>query len=105
MPRSFDISADLEASVDDVHRALSEPEYWRDRLINSAVNEYELESMRVEDGIIEVAMLQVIYSKNLPALVTQLHRGDLELRRTETWGPVVDGTAAGSLTAAIAGAP
>jgi hypothetical protein len=105
MPRSFDVSADYEASVEDVHRALREPEYWRARLINSAVDDFEVESMRVEDGTIEVAMLQVMFTKNLPALVTQLHRGDLRFRRTETWGPIIDGTAKASLGGSIAGAP
>jgi hypothetical protein len=105
MPRSFDVSADYEGSVEDVHRALREPEYWRARLVNSAVDDFELESMRVEDCAIEVAMLQVMFSKNLPALVTQLHRGDLRFTRTETWGPVTDGAVQATLGGSIANAP
>ena len=47
----------------------------------------------------------MIHSKNLPGLITQLHRGDLSMRREETWGPVTDGIATASLAGEIVGAP
>ena len=47
------------------------------------------------DGTIEVVTLQVIHSHKLPGLITQLHRGDLRIRREETWGPVTGGAATG----------
>ena len=69
-----------------------------------------LESMRVggesgNDGTIEVVTLQVMRSHNLPAMVTQLHRGDLCVRREETWGPVTDGTATACIAGSIVDAP
>jgi Protein of unknown function (DUF2505) len=110
MPRSFDTSADYDGSVEVLHRAFSDADYWRARLTDSGGDETRLESMRVggepgHDNTIEVAMLQVVHSKNLPALVTQLHRGDLHIRRTESWGPIIDGTATASLGVSITDAP
>ena len=46
-----------------------------------------------DDGTVEVVTLQVMHSHKLPAMVTQLHRGDLRIRREEIWGPVAGGAA------------
>jgi hypothetical protein len=110
MPRSFDMSAEYQGNVEDVYRAFTEADYWRARLTDSAVDEAKLESILVggesgNDGTIEVATLQVMRSANLPGLVTQLHRGDLCVRRVETWSPVTDGIATASLGGSIESAP
>jgi hypothetical protein len=110
MPRSFDMSADYDGGVEEVHRAFSERDYWLGRLQNSAVDESKLESMRVggesgNDGTIDVVTLQVVHSQNLPGLITQLHRGDLRVRREEKWGPTSDGVATASWAGSILDAP
>ena len=110
MPRSFDLSADYDGSVDNVHRAFTDASYWRARLAKSGVDAATLESMRVggesgSEDIVEVVTLQVIQSHKLPGMVTQLHRGDLCIRREETWGPVTDGAAKGSVVGSIVDAP
>lgn len=110
MPRSFDLSADYEGSVEKLHRAFRDEQYWRARLADIPVDEARLESIRVDgdsghDGTVEVVTLQVVRSHNLPALVTQLHRGDLCIRRQESWGPVTDGCATASIEGSILGAP
>jgi hypothetical protein len=110
MPRSFDMSADYEGSVEEVHRAFSERDYWLARLEYSAVDESKLESMRVggesgDDGTIDVVTLQVMHRHNLPGVVTQVHRGDLCIRREEYWRPITDGAATASLAGSIVGAP
>jgi hypothetical protein len=110
MPRSFDMTAEYQGSVEDVYRAFADKHYWLARLADSGVDEAALESMRVggrsgNDGIIEVVTLQVIHSHKLPGLITQLHRGDLAVRREETWGPITDGTARAALAGEIVGAP
>ncbi|OIN80299.1 DUF2505 domain-containing protein [Mycobacterium malmoense] len=110
MPRSFDLSADYDGSVEEVHRVFREEDYWRARLADIPVDEARLESLRVggesgDDDTIEVVTLQVVRSHNLPALVTQLHRGDLAIRRAETWGPVADGAATASIAGSIVDAP
>src|SRR4030088_1611493 len=81
MPRSFDISADYEGNVESVLRQYSDEDYWMARLAASGVDEAKLESLRVggesgNDGTIDVVTLQVIRSDKMPALLTQIHRGD-----------------------------
>ncbi len=113
MPRLFDLSADYEESVEEVHRAFLEEQYWQARLADIPVDEARLELIRVggdsgdtgTKGTIEVVTLQMVRSHNLHAVVKQLHRGDLCVRRTETWGPVVGGTATASIAGAIVDTP
>lgn len=106
MPRSFDLSADYDGSVDDVHHAFTDANYWRARLAGSGVDVATLESLRVGDeDTVEVITLQVIRSDKLPGMVTQLHSGDLRIRREETWGPVTGGAATGSVAGSIVDAP
>jgi hypothetical protein len=110
MPRSFDLSADYKDSVEGVHRAFREEEYWRARLADIPVDDARLELLRVggesgTDGAIDVITLQVVHSQHLPALVKQLHRGDLCVRREETWGPVTGGAATASIVGSIVNTP
>ncbi|OMC42413.1 DUF2505 domain-containing protein [Mycobacterium sp. IS-1264] len=110
MPRSFDISADYEGSVESVLQAYREEAYWLARLAASGVDETKLEALRLggesgDDGTIDVVTLQVIRSDKLPALITQLHRGDLCIRREETWGPVAGGVAMATVAGSIVDAP
>jgi hypothetical protein len=62
--------------------------------------------MRVGDeDTVEVVTLQVIRSDKLPGMVTQLHSGDLRIRREEAWGPVTGGAATGTVAGSIVDAP
>ena len=89
MPRSFDLSADYKDSVEEVHRAFPEERYWHARLADIPVDDAKLESMRVGGefgdegtrGASRWSHLQVVRSHNLHAVVKQLHRGDLCIRR------------------------
>jgi hypothetical protein len=110
MPHSFELSADYEYSVEEIYRALHEDEYWKARLADIPVDEARLESMRVggesgNDGTIEVVTLQVVRGHNLAALVKQLHRGDLCVRREEAWGPLTDDVATASIVGSIVNTP
>ena len=104
------MSADYEGTVHDVHRAFHDVAYWQGRLAETPVDIANLESMRIggesgDDGTIEVITHQTMLSQHLPALVTQLHRGDLCVRREELWGPIKDGIATASIAGSIVGAP
>jgi hypothetical protein len=110
MPRSFELSADYEDSVEGIHRAFGEREYWRARLADIPVDDAKLELLRVggesgNDGTIDVITLQMVRSHNLAALVRQLHKGDMCVRREERWGPVTDGVATASIVGSIVGTP
>jgi hypothetical protein len=110
MPRSCDWSADYEYSVEDVHAAFYQEGYWEARLADIPVDEAKLESVRFggasgDDGTVEVATMQLVRSHNLHSIVKQLHRGDVCVRRKETWGPLVAGIATGSAEGVIDGTP
>jgi hypothetical protein len=110
MPRSFDMSADYGGTVEQVHRAFSDEDYWLARLADSGADEATLDLMQLggpsgNDGSIDVVTTQVLRSDRLPALVTQFHRGDLLIRREEKWSPVTDGTADATVIGSIEDAP
>ncbi len=104
------MAADYPGSVEQVYRAFQEPEYWRAKLADTPVDLAMVESMRVggesgSDGTIEVVTVQTLRSHNLPAVVTQLHRGDMSIKREEIWAPVTDGAATASISGSILDTP
>jgi Protein of unknown function (DUF2505) len=106
MPRSFDISVDYEGSVEQVHQAFSDEQYWLARLADSGVDAATLDSLQVgADGSVTVSTTQVIRGDRLPAVVGQFHKGDLRLERRESWGPVTGGQAHATVDGAITAAP
>lgn len=105
MPRSFDMAAEYEGSVEQVHRALRDQTYWFQRLADSGADEATLDSMKLDGGGIDVVTTQVLRADRLPGIVTQFHPGDLSIVREEVWSPVSDGTATATVSGAIPGAP
>lgn len=107
MPRSFDLSADYQNSVEEIHRAFLEEGYWEARLADIPVDEARVESIEVggESGTVEVVTVQVVRHHNLHAFVKQLHHGDFCVRRKETWGPITDGAATASIAGSVEGTP
>jgi hypothetical protein len=106
MPRSFDMAAEYEGSVEQVHQALRDEQYWLSRLADSGADDYRLDSMEIgADGSIDVTTTQVLRADRLPGLVTQFHRGDLSIEREEKWSPVHDGRATATVNGIIPGAP
>jgi hypothetical protein len=106
MPRSFDLAADYEGTVEQVHRALSDERYWLARLADSGADDATLDGMVVgDDGTIDVTTTQTLRADRLPGVVAQFHRGDLSIQREETWTGVQDGKATATVTGSIPGAP
>ena len=106
MPRSFDMAAEYEGGVEQVHRAFSDQTYWLQRLADSGADKATLDSMKVgSDGGIDVVTTQVLRRDRLPGIVTQFHPGDLAIVREEVWSPVSDGSASATVTGDIPGAP
>jgi hypothetical protein len=109
MPRSFDMAAEYEGTVEQVHQAFSDEQYWLVRLTDSGADDATLDSMNVRgpggiDGIY-IKTTQTLRADRLPAVVTQFHRGDLSFVREETWTPVTDGQATAAIMGSITGAP
>lgn len=100
------MGTDYAASVDQVHRALRDRQYWLERLAGSGADEAVLDRMDVDDaGGVDVVTIQVLRAERLPGVVSQFHRGDLAIRREETWTPVHDARASAAVTGSIDGAP
>ena len=106
MPRSFDMAAEYDGNVEQVHRALRDRSYWSARLADSGADRATLDSMQVDGkGGIDVVTTQVLRRDRLPGVVTQFHPGDLAIVREEVWTPIADGSATATVTGAIPGAP
>ncbi len=99
------MAAEYGGSVEQVHRAFSDEQYWLARLTDSGADDYSLDSMVLDGGGIDVVTTQTLRADRLPAVVTQFHRGDLSFVREETWTPVRDGQATATIKGSITGAP
>jgi hypothetical protein len=104
MPRSFDVSADSPATVEQVHSALSDEDYWLAR-IATMKGSTALESLIVDDDqTVRVVTTQDLGRDLLPGVVARFYRRDLTVRHSETWRPI-DGQLRGKITVAVFGAP
>ncbi|WP_422742352.1 DUF2505 domain-containing protein [Mycobacterium sp. WMMD1722] len=106
MPRSFDLAAEYDGTVEQVHSAFRNQAYWLARLADSGADDATLDAMTVgDDGSIDVTTTQVLRSDRLPAVVTQFHRGDLAIQREEVWSGIggADGSDGGRATATVNG--
>ena len=100
------MAAEYEGSVEQVHEAFGDEQYWLARLADSGADDYSLDSMTVDaGGDIDVVTTQTLRADRLPGVVTQFHRGDLSFVREEVWTPVRDGQATGAVKGSITGAP
>lgn len=100
------MGTDYATSVQRVHRALSDRQYWLARLAESGADAAALDRMDVaDDGSIDVVTTQVLRADRLPGVVSQFHRGDLMIRREEAWTPVLDSHARAAVNGSIASAP
>jgi len=106
MPRSFDMATDYRTSVEQIHRAFCDEQYWLARLADSGADEARLDSLRVGgDGGVDVMTTQVLRSDRLPGVVGQFHRGDLSITREESWSPLTGRRATAAVSGSIARAP
>ena len=99
------MATEYEGSVEQVHQAFSDEQYWLARLADSGADDYSLDSMTVDGQGIDIVTTQRLRADRLPGVVTQFHRGDLSLVRQEAWTPIRDGQAAATIKVSIIGAP
>jgi hypothetical protein len=105
MPRSFDMATEYGGSVEQVHLAFSEEQYWLARLADSGADDYSLDALTVNGQGIDIVTTQRLRSDRLPAVVTQFHRGDLAVVREEKWSPIRDEQSTATIQLTIVGAP
>ncbi len=99
------MAAEYEGSVEQVHRAFRDEQYWLERLADSGADDYSLDSIAVDANGIYVKTTQTLRADRLPGVVTQFHRGDLSFVREETWSPIRDGQSTATVAGAIRDAP
>ena len=106
MPRSFDMAADYDGTVEQIHQAFGNERYWLERLAESGADEATLDSIDSDaDGGLDVVTHQTMRADRLPGVVQQFHHGDLRFVREETWTPVRDGRSTATVRGSIPGAP
>ena len=100
------MSVEYESSVERVHRAFSDEQYWLARLADATIGTTLLDSIETHsDGSVAVASTLILPREFLPAVATQFLSGDMRIQRHETWNPVADGAASGTIDCSILGAP
>ncbi len=106
MAHSVKLTAESPATVAQIHAALGDEGYWRDRLAVNDSGPVSLDSLRVAaDGAVDVAMTLHPLRDRLPKLITRWHSGDLQIRHTETWRPAGAGGLRGAISFTVRGAP
>lgn len=106
MPRSFDLCLESTASVDQVLSTFGDEDYWRARLASFGGGSATLSALQVDpSGGVTATIAISLVRDRLPKVVTQLHRGDLEMVRNERWNRLDDGRVRGAIDVAIPGAP
>lgn len=106
MPRSFDMAAEYDGTVEQVYRTFGDEKYWLARLAGSGADKTTLDAIETTaDGGIDIVTTQTLRADRLPGVVTQFHHGDLSFVREETWGPLADGRATAIVKGSIPGAP
>jgi Protein of unknown function (DUF2505) len=105
MPRTFDVSFDSPASVDQIHAAFGKRDYWLAR-IDAFGGAKALRSLVVDaDGTVEVTVTEDLRQGGLPGMLAKLYRGDLNIVSTERWSPSGDRDVSGVIDVAVTGAP
>ena len=106
MPRSFDMAAEYDGTVEQILHAFADEHYWLERLAKSGADETTLDSM-VSDaaGGVDVVTTQTLRADRLPGIVVQFHHGDLSFVREEAWTALTDGQATAIVKGSIPGAP
>ncbi|MBN7483967.1 DUF2505 family protein, partial [Mycobacteroides abscessus] len=57
MARSFDLSVEYSATVEQVHAAFADESYWHERLAGSGADTATLDSLKSDDGDLEIVTL------------------------------------------------
>jgi len=105
MPRSFDVSYESPATVEQVHSTFSDEDYWFARIAAFGPGT-SLDSLITDsDGTVTVITTQDLRHDALPGLLAKLYPGDLLISRSETWTPIGARRVTGDISVAATGAP
>ncbi len=105
MPRSFDFSIESPASVEQIHSAFSEKEYWlaRQEAFGGGTS---LDSLvKDADGSVTVVIVGDGRRDNVPGFVAKFYPRSWQAVHTESWSPIGGGQVRGEISAGARGVP
>lgn len=107
MPKRFEFSAEFEHPVERVHSLLTDEAYWRSRIPPESRGTVEVLESADDNGrsLVTVTMTETVDADSFPSLVRTVVRGELRMRRVDTWSPVGDGRASGRVEGTSTGIP
>lgn len=106
MPRSVDFSIESPATVEQIHSAFSEEDYWHARLMAFGGGINKLDSLTIDaDGSVNVVIVQDARHEGLPKLVAKFFPRNWKVVHEETWSPIDDGLVRGEISITTHGAP
>jgi hypothetical protein len=104
MPKRFELTAQLDHDVRDVHAALTDARYWQGRLEGSATATLQIDSPD-GPGSLRVTINERAEPADLPPVVRALARGPMIMERIDRWGPFDGNGATGEITGGTSGIP
>jgi hypothetical protein len=105
MPRSFDFLVESSVSVEQIHSAFSEEDYWLARLAAFG-GVGKLDSFNIgTDGSVRLVIIQDLRHDWLPRPFAKLYPRDLEVVQSETWSLIGADLVRGEVSTAARGAP
>lgn len=105
MPRSVDFSVESSASVEQIHWAFTEEDYWVARMAAGG-GFGKLESLTIgTDGSVTVTMVHNLRPDGLPGPIAKFFPRDWKVVQDETWSPIGGGVVRGEVGIATYGAP
>ncbi|MFT4127585.1 MAG: DUF2505 domain-containing protein [Gordonia sp. (in: high G+C Gram-positive bacteria)] len=104
MASQFQHSVSYPFSADRYWELISGEQYWRDLLEATNSSHGRLESFRADGDTVAVELRQGVPEDRLPAAVTTVRPGDLEIPRSMVFTHAA-GTVTGTITASVSGAP
>jgi Protein of unknown function (DUF2505) len=108
MPRSFDFSIESPASVEQIHSAFAEEDYWLARLAAYGGGISKLDSLIIgTDGSVAVVIVQDAGDQGLrlPKLIARFYPRTWRVVHKETWSSIDGGLVRGEVSIATQGAP
>jgi hypothetical protein len=104
MPKRFELTAQLDHDVREVHAALTDARYWQGRLEGSATATLQIDSPD-GPGSLRVTINERAEPADLPPVVRALARGPMIMERIDRWGPFDGNGATGEITGGTSGIP
>jgi hypothetical protein len=106
MPRSFDVSVDSAASVEQIFSAFGAADYWGARLGAFDDGAGTLDILTVDaDNSVDVGFTVGLFRDRLPEVITRFQRNDLALKHNQKWSRIGHNRVRGEIRVDVSGAP